>query len=69
MTPWQHLDSLVWTDRGPEHDEQWMTARLQQYWPGPYKVEKVIDYQWQRVEYKIVFDTPNEETWFRLKYL
>lgn len=58
---------LVASDRGPEHDEMWMTERLQKWWPGPYRVEKVIDYQWQSVEYKIVFNTPEEETWFRLQ--
>ena len=67
MNPWQYLDSLVWTDRGPEHDETWMTKQLQKVWPGPYRVEKAVDYQWQSVEYEIVFNTPADETWFRLQ--
>ena len=67
VTPWIHLDNLVRIDRGPEHDETWMTKQLQKVWPGPYRVEKVIDYQWQSVEYKIVFDSPEDETWFRLQ--
>ena len=69
MTPWLYLDQLVQSDRGYWYDETWMTDRLQQKWPGAYRVEKVVDYQWQAVEYKIVFDTPKEETMFRLKYL
>ena len=68
MTPYEYLQDLTRTDRGPEHNEQWMTERLQRRWPGPDRVVKEIDYQWQSVEYKIVFDTPEEETWFRLKY-
>jgi len=63
----QYLKQLTMSDRGPGMDEQWMTLKLQQHWPGPYKVEKVIDYQWQSIEYKIVFNTPEEETWFRLQ--
>ncbi len=69
MTPWQYLDDLVHSDRGPEHDEDWMTARLQSKWPGDYHVVKDIDYQWQYVEHKIVFDNPADETMFRLKYV
>jgi len=68
MTPWQYLDDLVRSDRGPEHDETWMTSRLQSRWPGDYHVEKDIDYQWQYIDYKIVFDRPADETLFRLKY-
>ena len=67
-TPWQFLQNLLHVDRGPEHDETWMTECLQRRWPGPYKVVKEIDYQWQAIEYKIVFDSPEEETWFRLKH-
>jgi hypothetical protein len=68
MNPWQYLDDIIRTDRGPEHDEQWMTNRLQLRWPGNYRVERVIDYHWQSVEYVIVFDDAKEETMFILKW-
>ena len=68
MTPWQYLDDIIRTDRGPEHDEAWMTRRLQISWPGNYHVERVIDYEWQSVEYVIVFDDAKEETMFILKH-
>lgn len=67
-TPWVYLEGLVRMDRGPNHDDQWMTGCLQRRWPGAYKVEKIVDYQWQSVEYAIVFDKPEDETYFRLKY-
>ena len=68
MTPYEYLNNLIASDRGPEHNEQWMTERLQRRWPGNYKVVKDIDYQWQYVEYKIVFDTPADETMARLSW-
>ena len=68
MTPWQYLYGLVSSDRSPDMDEHWMTTKLQARWPGNYRVVKDIDYQWQYVEHKIVFDTPADETFFRLKY-
>lgn len=67
-TPWTYLEELISSDRGPEHNESWMTEKLQSKWPGNYKVVKDIDYQWQYVEYKIVFDNPSEETWARLQW-
>lgn len=67
-TPWEYLKDLTMTDRDPEQDEEWMTERLQKRWPGNYRVEKVVEYQWQYIEYKIVFDNPVEETLFRIKW-
>lgn len=66
MTPWQYLDNLVRSDRGPEHGEDWMTARLQISWPGNYRVKYT---KWDfRNPYYIEFDNPADETMFRLKY-
>ena len=68
MNPWKHLDDLIRSDRGPEHNEQWMTEKLQRRWPGNYKVVKEIDYQWQWVNYRIEFDSPADETMARLSW-
>jgi len=68
MTPWQYLEDLVRSDRSSDMGEDWMTARLQISWPGDYHVEKTVEYQWQYIDYKIVFDNPADETLFRLKY-
>jgi hypothetical protein len=67
-TPWEYLKVLTMTDRDPAQDEEWMTERLQRKWPGNYRVEKLISYEWQYVEYRIVFDNPAEETLFRIKW-
>jgi hypothetical protein len=69
MNPWQlYLDGLVSSDRGPDMNEHWMTTKMQSRWPGNYCVVKDVEYQWQYMEYKIVFDSPADETWFRLQY-
>lgn len=69
-TPWKkHLEYLIQSDRGWEHDEVWMTARLQSRWPGPYRVVKVSNWGWHSFDYQIVFDTPQDETMFNLRYL
>ena len=67
MTPYEYLQNLAHSDRGPEHDEAWMTTKLQTRWPGNYHVEKYIDYEWQYVEYRIVFASAKDETWFNLQ--
>lgn len=64
-TPWQFLLEIQTWDRAPGDDEEWMTERLQKRWPGPYRVEKVINYEWQSVEYEIVFNTSRDEIKFR----
>lgn len=66
MTPWTYLYDLAHSDRGPEHNEEWMTARLQQKWPGNYWVATRPEPEgWNT--YHIVFDTPSDETLFILK--
>lgn len=69
-TPWKkYLESLLQLDRGVEHGEAWMTERLQQRWPGPYRVVKVANWGWNSFDYQIVFDSPEDETMFTLRYL
>lgn len=66
ITPWQYLDDLVHSDRGLEHDEDWMTSRLQLRWPGNYRVKYTT---WDfRNPYYIEFDNPADETMFMLKF-
>lgn len=71
QTPWQYLGLLVESDRAPEHQGEWMAAHLKQRWPGNYTVVRYDAYDagagWVS-GYKIVFDDPAEETWFRLKW-
>lgn len=65
-TPWQYLDDLVRSDRGPEHNEVWMTERLQRRWPGNYQVKYTsMNYT---APYYIAFDSKEDELWFALRY-
>lgn len=65
--PWNYLYELAHSDRAEGYNEVWMTARLQQKWPGNYHVEPRKEPEgW--ITYHIVFDTPADETWFRLQY-
>ena len=66
-TPWSYLYDLVHSDRGQEHTEKWMTRRLQEKWPGNYHVAPVDQPEGWRT-YEIIFDSPADETWFRLQY-
>ena len=66
--PYKYLYDLAHSDRAPGYDERWMTARLQQKWPGNYHVAPVKQPE-GRVNYEIVFDDTKDELIFRLKYL
>lgn len=67
-TPWEYLNDLALSDRRIDDDEAWMTERLQNKWPGNYHVQKILSKADGWYDYHIVFDTPADETWFRLQY-
>ena len=69
-SPWTYLEEMVHYDRGPEHNEQWMTEKLQEQFPGPYKVEaqSVFKHYGVAIKYAIVFDDPKEEMLARIKW-
>ena len=64
-TPWEYLDSLVCSDRGPEHNETWMTERLQKQYPGNYTVKKIEGFI---TTYNLVFESPADELMFKLRW-
>ena len=67
QNPFDYLHDLVHSDRGTGYDEVWMTVRLQQKWPGNYHVATRKEPKgW--ITYHIAFDSPADETWFRLHY-
>lgn len=71
-TPWQRLEDWAQSDKGPvESTTAYITAKLQEQWPGNYTVVRYEAYDsrggWVS-GHKIVFDTNEEETFFRLKY-
>ena len=67
--PWSYLEDLAHSDRSPGYNEVWMTVRLQEKWPGNYHVQKILCKEDGWYNYYIVFDSPQDETWFRLQYL
>lgn len=68
MTPWEYLDDMSRWDRGPQEGVEWMANKLKARWPGNYSVQPVLcEDGWYN--YYIVFDTPADETWFRLQYV
>jgi endo-alpha-1,4-polygalactosaminidase (GH114 family) len=73
MTPWDRLEDWAMCDKSPkESTTEYITAELQERWPGNYRVA----YVWNpknrdhlySMHYEIKFDTPAEETMFRLKW-
>jgi hypothetical protein len=70
MTPWQRLQEWEMCDKGRrESTREYITARLQEQWPGNYRVERVgARHVGWPVTHAIVFDDPAEETMFRLRW-
>ena len=69
--PFQYLYDLAHSDRAVEHDVNWMNTRLQEHFPGNYKVSAKYVYGSSityHYEYYLDFDTAADETWFRLQY-
>ena len=68
QTPWERLEDWALADKGrTESTLEYITARLQERWPGNYRVERVQHREWP-TNYQLVFDNPAEETWFRLRW-
>lgn len=67
ITPWQYLDDMSRWDRGPDEGEVWMSDKLKARWPGNYHVEAILCED-SCYNYYIIFDSPQDETWFRLQY-
>lgn len=70
ITPWQRLEDWALADKGhKESTLEYITAKLQERWPGNYTVE--IMYPRHRgwpTNYQLVFADPAEETWFMLRW-
>jgi len=68
-SPWQYLDDWQNSDRGYNPNElAHINAKMQQMYPGKYKVVKKTSEHGRYTYYDIEFDTPAVETMFRLKY-
>lgn len=70
-TPWQYLDNWSKSDRGPHETLEALNKRMQNRWPGNYKI--VQEPKWNGhncyiSEYVFEFDSPRDKTWFRLQH-
>lgn len=71
-TPWQYVDNWSKSDRGPDETLIKLNKRMQERWPGRYQiVEKEVrdpDRMYRRIVHKFEFNTPRDETWFRMQH-
>lgn len=71
-SPWQYLDNWSQSDRGPDETLAKLNERMQNRWPGKYRiVEKEVrckEHMYKILKWDFEFETPAEETMFRIKY-
>lgn len=71
-TPWEYLENCTWSNRGPDETLAKLNERMQNRWPGNYKIivkeVRAKDSMYRVSKYVFEFDTPAEETLFRIKY-
>ena len=71
-TPWEYLENWSKSDRGPDETVAKLNARMQERWPGKYKIvvkeTHVEGHMYKFPKWVFEFDTPSEETMFRIKY-
>ena len=67
--PWEWLNDWQQSDRGYDpHELVNVNIVMQDRWPGAYKVVKKTSPHGRFKYYEMEFDSPAEETMFRLKY-
>lgn len=70
-SPWQYVDNWSKSDKGPHDTLVDLNTRMQNRWPGKYKI--VMEPSWNGhncyiSEYVFKFNSPKDETWFRIQY-
>ena len=70
-TAWQYVDNWSKSDRGPHETLDTLNERMHNRWPGKYKIVKKT--KWMGANYYIEehvfeFDSPKDETWFRMRW-
>lgn len=67
-TPWEYLKNWSMSDRNDEERTlTWLNNYMQKRWPGPYRVNKTSAHGY--IYHVIVFDTPADETFYKMKWL
>lgn len=67
-TPWDYLRNWSMSDRGPEENLKMLNERMQNRWPGNYIVEEFYNPKLVRFDFRLKFNSPKDETWFRLQW-
>ena len=70
-SPWEYLRNWEMSDRGPDETLAKLNERMQNRWPGNYKIVK--DQRWNGHNYwvniyEFKFNEPKDETMFKLRY-
>jgi hypothetical protein len=69
-TPWEYVENWSKSDRGPDETLKKLNERMQNRWPGKYRIiEKEVRSKtsmYRHIVYVFEFETPADETWFRL---
>jgi hypothetical protein len=69
VDPWQYLNDCQNSDRGYDPDELiYINAKMQELYPGKYKIVKKASEYGRFKYYDFEFETPAAETMFKLKY-
>lgn len=67
--PWDYLRDWATSDRGYDPDEMTtINQRMQEKYPGPYKVVKKMSPYERFYYYEMEFNSPAEETMYKLKW-
>lgn len=65
-----YLYNLAFSDTGLSGEQLlgYLTLRMQQVYPGNYHIVRWVNADDLHIEFKMKFNTPEDETWFHLKY-
>ena len=67
--PWDYLTDWQNSDRGYDPDElEGINLKMQAMYPGPYKVVKKLSPYERFYYYEMEFNSPAEETMYKLKW-
>lgn len=70
--PWHYLEDWAKSDRGPEHTVEYVQSKMQERWPGNYRiVVKEVrhpEHMYRHSKWCMEFDTLEDETMFMLRW-
>jgi hypothetical protein len=68
-TPWEYLENWAKSDRGPDENLEGLNKRMQNRWPGKYKIIAQLNPEHGgHLVYVFKFNSPADKTMFYLKW-